>query len=45
MRGSDPALDEAIMLYPQLEKFLQQDMRERAGFGDSCLQLEKLLKH
>ena len=45
VRGSDPALDEAIMLYPQLEKFLQQDMRERAGFGDSCLQLEKLLKH
>ncbi len=45
VRGSDPALDEAIELYPQLEKFLQQDMRERAGFGESCFQLEQLLKH
>ena len=45
VRGSDPALDEAIELYPRLEKFLQQDMRERAGFGESCLQLEQLLKH
>jgi flagellum-specific ATP synthase len=44
VRGSDPALDEAIELYPRLEKFLQQDMRERAGFGESCLQLEQLLK-
>ena len=44
VRGSDPALDEAIELYPRLEAFLQQDMRERAGFGDSCLQLEQLLK-
>lgn len=44
VRGSDPSLDEAIELYPRLEKFLQQDMRERAGFGESCLQLEQLLK-
>ncbi len=44
VRGSDPALDEAIELYPRLEAFLQQDMRERAGFGESCLQLEQLLK-
>jgi len=44
VRGSDPALDEAIELYPRLEKFLQQDMRERAGYGESCLQLEQLLK-
>jgi len=44
VRGSDPALDEAIELYPRLEKFLQQNMRERAGYGESCLQLEQLLK-
>ncbi|MBI5750928.1 MAG: flagellar protein export ATPase FliI [Hydrogenophilales bacterium] len=45
VRGSDPALDEAIMLYPRLEAFLQQNMRERAGYGDSCFQLEHLIKH
>ena len=45
VRGSDPALDEAILLYPRLEAFLQQNMRERAGYGDSCFQLEHLIKH
>ena len=45
VRGSDPALDEAIALYPRLEAFLQQNMRERAGYGDSCFQLEHLVKH
>jgi flagellum-specific ATP synthase len=45
VRGTDPVLDEAIVLYPRLEAFLQQDMRERAGYGDSCFQLEHLLKH
>ena len=44
VRGSDPALDEAIELYPRMEAFLQQNMRERAGFGESCLQLEQLLR-
>jgi len=44
VRGSDPALDEAIELYPRLEQFLQQNMRERAGYGESCLQLEQLLR-
>ncbi len=45
VRGSDPVLDEAIALYPRLEAFLQQNMRERAGYGDSCFQLEHLIKH
>lgn len=45
VRGSDPALDEAILLYPKLEAFLQQNLRERAGYGESCLQLERVLKH
>ena len=45
VRGADPALDEAIELYPRMEAFLRQDLRERAGFGESCLQLEQLLKH
>ncbi len=44
VRGSDPQLDEAIALFPRMEAFLQQDLRERAGYGDSCFQLEQLLK-
>ncbi|MCL6555248.1 MAG: flagellar protein export ATPase FliI [Burkholderiales bacterium] len=43
VRGSDPLLDEAIAMYPKLEKFLVQDMRERASYGDSVLELERLL--
>ena len=45
VRGSDPALDEAIALYPRLEAFLQQNMRQRAAYGESCFQLEHLIKH
>ncbi len=44
VRGSDPLLDEAIAMYPQLEAFLAQDMRERAGYGDSLLRLQQLLR-
>ena len=44
VRGSDPLLDEAIALYPQLEAFLQQDMHqsrstrkgERGSIGPNC---------
>jgi len=43
VRGSDPLLDEAIAMYPKLERFLVQDMRERASYGDSVLELERLL--
>lgn len=42
VHGSDPLLDQAIALYPQLEAFLQQGMRERAGHGDSLAALERL---
>jgi flagellum-specific ATP synthase len=31
--GSDPALDEAIVLQPAMQQFLQQDMYEAAPFG------------
>jgi flagellum-specific ATP synthase len=41
--GSDPLLDRAIMLYPQLEEFLQQGMFERAGYADSAAKLSMLL--
>ena len=31
--GSDPALDEAIVLHPSMQQFLQQDMYESAPFS------------
>ncbi|MCW2474371.1 MULTISPECIES: flagellar protein export ATPase FliI [unclassified Symbiopectobacterium] len=34
--GSDPTLDQAIRLYPQLQDFLQQGMFERSGYEASC---------
>lgn len=39
VRGNDPVLDEAIMLYPQMEQFLRQEMRERVGVEESREQL------
>ncbi|KAF1047632.1 flagellar protein export ATPase FliI [Xylophilus sp.] len=33
--GSDPALDEAIRLHPEMSYFLQQDMHEAASLDDS----------
>jgi flagellum-specific ATP synthase len=33
--GSDPLLDRAIALYPDLENFLQQDIEERADVDES----------
>lgn len=41
--GSDPLLDQAIELYPQLEAFLQQSMNENDEFEDSCKRLAQLL--
>lgn len=32
--GSDPALDEAIVLHEDMERFLQQDMQERAAMDE-----------
>ena len=40
--GSDPVLDQAIALFPQIEKFLQQDISERAGINESLQQLATL---
>ena len=40
--GSDPMLDQAIELYPRLEGFLQQGMRERASYPDAVQQLRGL---
>jgi flagellum-specific ATP synthase len=40
--GSDPQLDQAIALYPQFERFLQQTLAQRAGFEESVGQLHAL---
>ncbi len=40
--GSDPVLDEAVALFPRIEKFLQQDIHECAYREDSLAQLEAL---
>lgn len=40
--GSDPMLDCAIKLYPQMENFLQQDIMERSTYEDACLELNML---
>ena len=34
-KGSDPLLDEAMALYPQMEAFLQQDMHQSENYADS----------
>ena len=41
--GSDPLLDQAIALYPSLERFLQQSMTQRAEYRPSIEALEQLL--
>ncbi|HGI7054037.1 TPA: FliI/YscN family ATPase, partial [Klebsiella aerogenes] len=41
--GSDPLLDKAITLYPQMETYLQQGIFERCGYDEACLQLQQLI--
>jgi flagellum-specific ATP synthase len=43
VRGSDPVLDRAIALFPQLIAFLQQDMHERASAEASRARLGELI--
>lgn len=42
-KGSDPVLDKAIGLWPQLEAFLQQNIDEQADVADSWQALELIL--
>ncbi|MES1938620.1 flagellum-specific ATP synthase [Salinisphaera sp. T5B8] len=42
-KGSDPLLDQAIEMYPQLEAFLQQSMNQRADFEHASEHLAQLL--
>jgi len=41
--GSDPTLDRAITLYPQLEAFLQQPMTRRSDYAGACAELARLI--
>ncbi|MFA7269796.1 MAG: flagellar protein export ATPase FliI [Sterolibacterium sp.] len=40
--GSDPVLDQAIIMQPLLERFLQQDLQERANYAESLSLLNQL---
>ncbi|NIF21775.1 flagellar protein export ATPase FliI [Candidatus Pantoea multigeneris] len=40
--GSDPLLDRAIKLYPEMEAFLQQGIFERSEYNNACLHLQAL---
>lgn len=40
--GSDPTLDKAIKIYPELEAFLAQGMFERSTYDDACLHLQAI---
>ncbi len=39
-RGSDPRVDQAIALWPHMQQFLQQDVRERVDLAASLAALE-----
>ena len=41
--GSDPKVDEAIAMYPQLAQFLQQHMHERVVWNESLAGLATAL--
>ena len=42
-RGADPAVDEAIRLYPQIEKFLTQNKDDSANIDESFSLLAGIL--
>lgn len=42
--GSDPLLDEAIKLYPQIVEFLQQDILEKSSISESLSELTALFE-
>jgi len=43
VRGSDARVDAAVALWPQIQQFLQQDMRQRVDFGTSLGALQGLM--
>jgi len=43
-KGSDPRIDAAIALWPSMQKFLQQDLKERVDFKASVAALQELMR-
>ena len=43
MSGSNPDLDEAIRLRPQMESFLRQDMHTSLAYGDCLRSVNELM--
>jgi flagellum-specific ATP synthase len=43
VRGSDPRVDEALALWPKMQKFLAQGMHERVPFAQSLAMLDAVL--
>ena len=42
-KGNDPRVDQSIELWPRMQRFLQQDMRERVGLEASLAALNEVL--
>ena len=42
-RGSDPRVDQAIALWPSMQQFLQQDVRERVDLATSLAALDGII--
>jgi flagellum-specific ATP synthase len=42
-RGSDPRVDNAVTLWPRMQKFLQQEIHERVDFAASLTALKNVL--
>jgi flagellum-specific ATP synthase len=43
VKGNDAVIDQAIALHPSMERFLQQEMNERASYEESCVAMNALL--
>jgi flagellum-specific ATP synthase len=41
-KGSDPRIDAAIAQWPNMQRFLQQDMREKVGYAESLAALAQV---
>lgn len=41
-KGTDPRIDAAIAAWPNLQRFMQQDMHERVDYASSLAQLQQL---
>jgi flagellum-specific ATP synthase len=42
-RGSDPGVDQALELYPQMDTFLRQDVARAAPLAECVKQMQALL--